>query len=327
MDRHRDRCPVCKINAEIFEGPHNDFIEVTCPICGSYKSIDFNIFKSNLPNNDDRRPVLSHWIRKNQTEGKIFNLDTDTINYVLENFNLPTPKEQADNLLKLLGDKSKFAGKTIDTKIVDVIGLIGAYGSSGVRYILDYLKSEKLIVVENPSTDDPLRERPFDIFACHLTFQGWERYSSLNKSSNDSNIAFMAMKYGEEELEHFYKNSLKIAIEQTGFQLTRLDERLRPGLIDDQLRVEIKKARFLIVDLTHGNKGAYWEAGFAEGLGKPVVYICKESVFNNPKTKPHFDTNHLATVTWEMKTINDDLKKLKAMIRATFPLDAKMEDS
>jgi len=33
-----------------------------------------------------------------------------------------------------------------------------------------------------------------------------------------------------------------------------------------RMRLEIRRSRFAVVDLTHGNRGAYWEAGFAEGL-------------------------------------------------------------
>jgi nucleoside 2-deoxyribosyltransferase len=45
-------------------------------------------------------------------------------------------------------------------------------------------------------------------------------------------------------------------------------------------------------DLSDDNAGAYWEAGFAEGLGKPVIYICREGV------NTHFDTDHRRTVRW-----------------------------
>ena len=58
----------------------------------------------------------------------------------------------------------------------------------------------------------------------------------------------------------------------------------KAGLIDDRLRVEIRTSRFLIADLTHENAGAYWEAGFAEGLGKPVIYTCEKSKFDTAKT-------------------------------------------
>jgi nucleoside 2-deoxyribosyltransferase len=61
-----------------------------------------------------------------------------------------------------------------------------------------------------------------------------------------------------------------------GFKLTRLDDDPKAGIIDDRLRVEIRTSRFLIADLTHENRGAYWEAGFAEGDGKPVIYTCRK---------------------------------------------------
>ena len=52
----------------------------------------------------------------------------------------------------------------------------------------------------------------------------------------------------------------------------------------------------MLVDLTHDNSGAYWEAGYAEGLGKPVIYICEQTKFDSAKT--HFDTNHSTTIMW-----------------------------
>ena len=36
---------------------------------------------------------------------------------------------------------------------------------------------------------------------------------------------------------------------------------------------------FLWPIFTHGDPGAYWEAGFAEGLGKPVIYTCEKDDF------------------------------------------------
>ncbi len=48
--------------------------------------------------------------------------------------------------------------------------------------------------------------------------------------------------------------------------------------------VQIRDAKFVIADLTHGNDGAYWEAGYAEGLGKPVAYICEKEEFKKRAT-------------------------------------------
>jgi nucleoside 2-deoxyribosyltransferase len=88
--------------------------------------------------------------------------------------------------------------------------------------------------------------------------------------------------------------------------------------------VEIRTSRFLIADLTHENRGAYWEAGFAEGLGKPVIYTCEKSKFGVQKT--HFDTNHHETVVWEKENLSEAAEKLKVTIRATLPDEAVMTD-
>jgi nucleoside 2-deoxyribosyltransferase len=99
------------------------------------------------------------------------------------------------------------------------------------------------------------------------------------------------------------------------------------GLIDDQLRVALRTSRFVIADLTYGSRGAYWEAGFAEGLGRPVIYTCREKEWNDANGEaPHFDTNHLRTIVWRRDKLDEAATNLKATIRATLPAEAIMTD-
>jgi nucleoside 2-deoxyribosyltransferase len=156
-----------------------------------------------------------------------------------------------------------------------------------------------------------------------MTVRGWVHYEELQKQAKDSTQAFMAMKFGEPELDAIVDNTFRPAVAQTGFRLQKLNDEQSAGLIDDQLRVQIRRSRFLIADLTHGNKGAYWEAGFAEGIGIPVIYTCKEYEFGK---ESHFDTNHHLTVMWNPEKPDEAAEKLKATIRATLPEVAKMED-
>jgi len=87
------------------------------------------------------------------------------------------------------------------------------------------------------------------------------------------------MPFGNPELDHLFMDHFKPTVLQTGFTLKRLDEEQKAGLIDDQLRVEIRQSKFLLAELTESNSGAYWEAGYAEGLGKPVIYLCSNEYF------------------------------------------------
>jgi hypothetical protein len=159
-----------------------------------------------------------------------------------------------------------------------------------------------------------------------ITPNGWKRVDELRKTNLNSNKAFMAMKFGDEEMDCIFLNTFKPAVKQTGFELFKLDEKPVAGLIDDRMRVEIRTSRFLVADLTHGNLGAYWEAGFAEGLGKHVIYTCKKSVFEDENTRPHFDINHHLTIVWDPDDLQVAADNLKATIRATFPGEAMMSD-
>ena len=157
-----------------------------------------------------------------------------------------------------------------------------------------------------------------------LTFKGWEHYETLLKGRESYRKAFMAMAFGHSDLDRIVDEVFREAVRQTGFELHRLDDSPRAGLIDDRLRIEIQSADFVIADLTHDNLGAYWEAGYAEGLGKPVIYTCEETKFTSEKT--HFDTNHHLTVTWDKGAPNGAAEDLKATIRATLPELAKQQD-
>jgi len=157
-----------------------------------------------------------------------------------------------------------------------------------------------------------------------LTFEGWQRWEELRRGAPSGTKAFMAMHYGDPVLTRIVDEHFRPAVNQTGFRLMRLDDEPKAGPIDNRLRVEIQSARFLIADLTHGNPGAYWEAGYAEGLGKPVIYTCEESIWKEKKT--HFDTNHSQTVVWNVDDVKTAAEKLKATIRVTIP-EATREDS
>jgi hypothetical protein len=75
----------------------------------------------------------------------------------------------------------------------------------------------------------------------------------------------------------------------------------------------------LVRDDTRKGKG-----GYGKGLGKPVIYTCKEEQFDEDES--HFDTNHHLPVKWDADDIGEAVKSLKATIRATLPDEAKLSD-
>jgi nucleoside 2-deoxyribosyltransferase len=143
----------------------------------------------------------------------------------------------------------------------------------------------------------PLRvlSAPFSILHANLTLAGWERYESEKRGKLTGSYGFIALKFSDSTLDPFVREVVKPSIKaELGFDVIDMRDVSRAGVIDNIMRAQIRDAAFVLVDFTHDNFGAYWEAGYAEGLGKPVVYLCERAKFDKAKT--HFDTNHCTTV-------------------------------
>lgn len=215
-----------------------------------------------------------------------------------------------------MGDNVDGPGDRVNlSALISLRSIIGAISDRGVQFIIDgLLETGLLIKKERPSSAD---------HELTLSFAGWERYEELRRGSPSGRNAFMAMKF-DDSLRRIVDKHFRPAVRQTGFTLRLLDDEPRAGLIDDRLRVQIQAARFMISDLTHNNSGAYREAGYAEGLRKPVIYTCRRDVFERHST--HFDTNHLLTVPWSEDRLDEAMEMLKATIRATIPEAKKTDD-
>jgi very-short-patch-repair endonuclease len=155
-----------------------------------------------------------------------------------------------------------------------------------------------------------------------LTFEGWQECEELKKVRKDSKQVFLAMGYGIPETEDLFENHLRALIDKKlGLKLNILRENLKNGIVDNLMRSEITKSCLLLAEMTHYNRGAYWEAGFAEGLGMPVIYLANQEVLDSkePSIKPHFDVNHCTFVPWSETTIELDMQQLEATIRRAIP--------
>jgi hypothetical protein len=321
-----ENCPICK---SILTNKIQDTYD--CPRCGRFAMPD-NVV-SRLPylygmirENDDveveKAAILSHAICKMQKaakKGRFPNITEQLIKAILKN-PLPNVAKQADNLVLWFAQNVP-QGKRIFVQPSTHQSIVGATSPEGFGLILKKLLNRGFLDGHISAT---MRESDRGNLA--LSFDGWQYYEQLKKGAIDSRTAFMAMEYGDPELDGIVDNYFKDAVKKTGFELFRLTEKPKAGSIDDRLRVEIRNSRFLLADLTHSNAGAYWEAGYAEGLGKPVIYTCRKEIFDSEKTKPHFDTNHHLTVVWDSSNMQEAVEMLKATIRATLPDEAKLSD-
>lgn len=288
---------------------------IDCGNCGRFKLEVDNV---SLPPDSKSLAKLSHAVKKAQGE-KPFDITADFVEEVSKR-ELPTVVEQADNLILWFGENT-LPGKPATVTPETHQALMGAVDRDGVKYVLTCTFSNVWAMLQG--TSPTTVGAPSNGYGCvgELSAKGWQRYEGLRRGTVQSRKAFMAMQFGDKELDGVFESCFIPAVKQTGFELERVNTNPKAGLIDDKIRVDIRNARFVIADLTHENRGAYWEAGFAEGLGKPVIYTCKKEHFEEHKT--HFDTNHHTTIVWDKDNLDKAAKDLQATIRATLPGEAK----
>jgi nucleoside 2-deoxyribosyltransferase len=157
------------------------------------------------------------------------------------------------------------------------------------------------------------RHRNGDIDDCQLTIEGWRHVGELRKNEIMTNQAFIAMSF-DPTLRSVYLEGVKPALIETGYIPLRVDEAEYNDKIDDRIIADIRKSGLVIADFTQHKAGVYFEAGFALGLGIPVIWICRDKDIEST----HFDTRQYNHIVW---TNAQDLKeKLVARIEATVPL-------
>ncbi len=168
---------------------------------------------------------------------------------------------------------------------------------------------------------------PSTIPAYSLTLKGLNRLETGGMALV-SNTAFVAMWF-HDKVSDAYNKGIEPAIREAGYEPMRIDRIPHSGKIDDRIIAEIRRARFMVCDLTSGlvddrdavtgktevaRGSVYYEAGFAQGLGKPVIWTCRKDFLDHNRI--HFDVRQYACIPWEEGKEEDLREALYERIRA-----------
>jgi nucleoside 2-deoxyribosyltransferase len=122
--------------------------------------------------------------------------------------------------------------------------------------------------------------------------------------------AFVAMAFGE-DLRPVFVDGIEPALRATGYDVVRVDFIEHNDKIDDRIVAEIRKSAIVVADFTGQRQNVYFEAGFALGLGRPVIWTCRESDIG----AAHFDTRQYNHIVW--RDVADLRTRLQHRIEAT----------
>jgi hypothetical protein len=263
---------------------------------------------------DVPRSIISHVLRKRAD--KRTPLTCEILASVVKNNSLPTPAEQASNLMLYLRDHLsspgvfvKMPGQPGTPQQKNIYGLLGIKTGSDewndLHFLVTSLGEQQLLKVNfgKEMTTQGVRQIPEGM---SLTLAGWQKAEELRRSVKDSRKAFVAMEFPSPEKtgeNYFFQNMLLDrylvpAVKQAGYDLANaLRSEPKAGNLHARLEVEIRAARFVVAEISQHNNGAYWEAGFARGLGKPVIYMYNKAI--GKSDRPHFDVGSDLYIPWE----------------------------
>lgn len=333
-----NKCPICgELNCSIWvKDIHDPFYYYDCKKCGGFFVPDahrticdyegvknkFNLqhlqsylfyHKSHL------RPVIceKEYFDKHITDEfvQIYNITPEMVeSWYPKNF-----AEKIDKILLYFDSKTKFIGEKVyydritlkDIYFIDAFNLkredfIYDKHLSQINYYNYFLKENDFITVYEPNLMyQKYWKHEVEI---QLNPKGLARIDELQKNQINNKNVFVAMKFGEEtkELRERVKEGLK------GFSVRIMDEIEHNHQIVPEMLYEIRNSRFVIAELSHHNNGAYYEAGYALGLGKEVIHICDKKEL---KSGLHFDVAQVNTIVYD--SIDEIPEKLRKRIEAT----------
>ena len=220
-----------------------------------------------------------------------------------------TPEDKINYLLNYLHSLQEYEGSRIDfpknEKNQELANRLYFKNYKEMAFYLFTLKNKGLINGLDASTRDGS-----GLAGITLTYEGLSKVIELNENGTHSDRCFVAMSFSTSQNET--RVAIKKAITDAGYDPILIDEQHIDSdvTINDALISEIRKSKFVVADFTEHKHGVYFEAGFALGLKRPVIYLCEGNDFKNT----HFDTNHYPHIIYN--NLGELKEKLTTKIEA-----------
>ena len=309
MTTQVEQCAIWNMSDDLkakFSHATKEYLVDNSPRAGGAYIVSLALVNSDLIHmTDAEKARLTSWLVGQRLKG---NRQPTITKQVIDWTRNGTPlavQERAYRLLRLIAQKSTSVGASVRLSNGDPEAL--AWTESTVPEEVDYLhrflddrgflNSRHSLGGNSSST---------------VTMDG---YSVIAEESLavDSKQAFVAMWFND-TLAQAYEEGLAAGIREAGYDPLRIDRKEHVNRIEDEIIAEIRRSRFVVADFTQGEDGArggvYYEAGFAHGLGLPVVFTCHKDSLETL----HFDTSHFSHIVWDEP---EDLREqLRNRIRA-----------
>ncbi len=343
----RETCIICNNEASEFLGSEGgEIVYLICPNCGRYifpHSSMYLIDEKYLGKDVDMFDTskLAKYLFHNKIENRNAFIGTQksfdeykklkpnseaflVSPNMVEDWYPNTYEQKIKRALCWIASHSSYRGEAVTISTEDIESVFFLENSYYERYkkvcsrswlrelafLYNYLNDKDLL--QNKLTEgemhyliEGLKDPPYP-WALIFTLSP-KAYQMVENFKPNKNV-FVAMKFGTETLA--LREKIKEGL--VGYNVRIMDEIEHNHLIVPEMLKEIKNSGFVIAELSNHNNGAYYEAGYALGLGKEVIHICQKDELSNGL---HFDVAQVNTIVYE--NIDEIPEKLKRRIQAT----------
>lgn len=302
----KTKCAVCGENGQVaHQGTQRQTTIYNCPRCKAYEiTEEAEIALEENPKFIEKKYILIGILRNKKASDKPLLITTKNFKDLINMIPIPVdPFDAIDKILIYIYENASSVSMFVKIESNDYPIVYGRKSEDLEYYISHAEDMEYIERGDTKNTHNFYRLLP----------SGWKRLSEIRNRQKESSKVFVAMSFSN-EMDPAWENGFYPAIKSTGYDPFRVDKVEHIEKIDDFIILEIRKSGLLVADFTENKPGVYFEAGFAMGLGIPVIWCARDDY----KKKIHFDTRQYNHIFWEDPS---DLKeKLALRIEATVPL-------
>lgn len=344
--KSKARCFFCGSLCEEFERHEDHAGFYDCPVCGRYAISAWDVNDRELDLKGSRDKIAAYLYHRNKlleeerpeeyvtfigTKEHFDGLLPNHPNYhhvTMEEVKSFWPHRFADRIdyiLQALSLKSRFFGDDVFVDFIEKCSLMFVLrnhaedpdeeedANTQADAICDYFEHVGYAKVEREGNGVYLT----------LLAEGWSRLEEIQRSDLDNKDIFVSMSFDDSTKQT--REAIRAGIIEAGFSPKFIDEIIHNKQIVPEMFRLIRECRFLILDISEPNYGAYYEAGYALGLGKEVIISCSAETFYRKYDseeekkyakylKPHFDIAQKQILIWN--DYNDLIKKISKWIKA-----------
>lgn len=315
---NRNPCPICRAPNVNHSSAGANTAEIHCPRCGRF--LIQTLAETRLLNSPPAFPpihLLSGLCRntwemlgeKTLVSVDLFqswaNLDKAAKILVPRDTDLPG---KCDYLLKYIRRKSKNLSDTVSFGPSELsVGFCA--NKKELLFCLRYLSAKGL--VEEDSENQRGKGPANAGLAYRLTPAGWLALDLPTDAAEPLAVVALSL---ENENEKVWSQGFAAGAQKAGYTAVRIDSREHANKINDEMIVGVRNTRILIADLTGHSPLAYFQAGLAAGLGKPVFWTCEERAAQEKRLP--LDIRQTLVTTWTPDKLDEFAHRLQQRIEA-----------